>query len=101
MKEIQPQLKDEIVKVPEQKTELKFLGSNKPYRGHTLFKINISTSEIEVADFEVKAIPLKNAKLKNPPVRKKVIVEEGFYYISALNKKNALKKWQNVQKKNY
>lgn len=60
----------------------------KPHRGHTLFKVNKETLEITKADFTTLPMKGKKGVVKN----KKVIIEDGFFYIPALNKRNVRKK---------
>ena len=98
MKEIQPIDKDKvaIVKQQEQRTELKYLGSLRPKNGHTLFKVSRATGEISEASFEEIDVVYNQVNSKkdveNLRTKKKVIVEEGYFYVSALNKKNVLRK---------
>ena len=60
----------------------KKVGSLTPHAGHTLFEINHNTQQVVVAEF----IPSESGK-------KKVLVKEGCEYVSALNMKNAIKKY--------
>jgi len=95
MKEIQPQTKDKVVIVGEQEKKFQqvFLGSYKPYKGHKLWKVCKKTLEITEAEYEKLDLHIKD--LDKPLIgakKKKVIIEEGFLYIQALNKKNVLKK---------
>jgi hypothetical protein len=102
MKEIQPQIKDKVVIVGEQekKHQMEFIGSLKPYKGHTLFKVNKVTGEILEAEFEKLDLKINSLDKQHVnTVHRKVIVEAGFYYVSALNKKNVLKKFiKNLRK---
>jgi hypothetical protein len=83
----------------EQEKKEKLLQTIKPHRGHTLFKVNLKTNEISKAEFEKTDIEYMNAIGRNNVSRKKVIVEEGYYYVSALNKKNVIKKIKKIFKK--
>jgi hypothetical protein len=76
----------------EQEKKQKLLTTIKPHRGHTLFKVNTETMEISKAEFEKTDIDYLNVVNKNNVSKRKVIVEEGHVYISALNKKNVIKK---------
>lgn len=87
------QLKDTIKVVGEKEVEkkLKLLGSIRPKKGHTLFEINLKTLEMREAETEIQPVVFREGQSKFVPLRKKVVVKVGHTYISALNKKNALK----------
>lgn len=95
MKEITlDNFKDEVksVRHQEQKKQLKLLGSIRPKRGHTLFEVNLDTGDIipavkEPIDFVVGK--------KNSEKKSKVITKGNCIYISALNKRNVIKKINN------
>ena len=71
-------------------------------KGHTLFEISLSDFTINEAKYEEVNVELsrvgEKANYKN--IKRKVIQKENCIYISALNKQNALKKFQQ-QAKNY
>jgi len=95
MKELEIKTKDKVVITAQQekKYEHKLVRSIRPHKGHTLFKVCEKTGDISEAEFEKQDLQIKD--LSNPllgAVKKKVIIEEGFIYISALNKKNVIKK---------
>lgn len=77
-------------KEQESKT-LKKVATLRPQKGHTLFKVNKETLEISKAEFEQVEITFGEARDGKKP-RKKVITEDGFFYITALNVKNVKKK---------
>lgn len=93
--------KIEIVGQAEKKYELKKLQTIIPYKGHTLFEINLVTGEVSEAQFEKISVSMEEAiglnKLNNskirPGITKKVIVKKDCVCISALNKSNAIKKF--------
>ena len=87
--------KDKIVleKQAEQQKEEKLIGKISPKRGHTLFEINESTKEIKKAVFESQTITFEQAKSKFLTPSKKVLINKGCVYIPALNKRNAIKKF--------
>lgn len=87
MKETQTHLKDQTAEVYQKPVEKKLirLGSIIPKRGHTLFKINVETMEVSKADFNEVAVSFDGA------IKRKVVIEPGFDYVSALNAKNALR----------
>ncbi len=82
-----------------QQHELKFDGSIRPMEGHTLFEINTTTKEIKQAEFISHktidwnvAIDIINGK----PLERKVVQKRGCVYISALNKENALYRYNKL-----
>lgn len=83
----------EVQAVKPIKKEHKFMGSMKPQPGHTLFEINLITGVIVKAIFERKDISFEEAKTKNYVAKSKVVMKENCVYISALNEKNAMKKF--------
>lgn len=85
---IQPD-KTEIEAVKPIKKELKLLGTIRPHKGHTMYQLNLAAGEISEAVFEE-----ITASFKGGPVKRKLIVKQGFIYQSALNKKNAEKKFK-------
>jgi hypothetical protein len=74
----------------------------KIHRGHTLFEIDLEKFTIVEATYERTDVQLKRvgeaANLKE--VKNRVMQKPNCIYISALNKNNALKKFQK-QAKNY
>lgn len=80
-----------VVAEKQQEKKLKLVGRIQPHKGHTLFKVDRKTLEISKAKFEAVDITFEQAKERKKPT-KKVIVEEGFVYVSALNEKNVFKK---------
>ena len=75
----------------EKKVEYLFDKSIQPYNGHTLWEINVDTLDIDKAEFEdVNTTYVYNG---NNPVQKKLIKRKGFVYVSALNMRNAIKKF--------
>lgn len=65
------------------------IGTIRPHSGHTLFEINAVSGDIAPAEFEVStAVYSANSK---GLVRRKIVIKANCVYISALNKKNAIK----------
>lgn len=100
MKELQ--LKDkldkqEIVAPQEKQFEQVYIGSIKPHQGHTLFEINIKTGEIAKATFESTDVKWEDAVNGIISKKRKVIVKPDHTYISALNEKNAIKKFNKTK----
>ena len=81
------------------KTEYKLIGILKPHKGHTCYEMNLATKTIKPAVFEEvnTSYPLNapNARFKNPKavVKKKLIIQPDCIYCTALNTKNALKRF--------
>ncbi|MGG5486265.1 hypothetical protein [Gaetbulibacter sp. PBL-D1] len=107
--------KVENVRQVQQETSETLIGSKRIHKGHTLFEVNVKEQTIVEAQFEeCEASYEKAANIDKPkgfgvqtnrtgtlkrvildaiePSRKKVIKKENCIYISALNKKNLLKK---------
>jgi predicted nuclease with TOPRIM domain len=61
-----------------------------PYPGHTIWKINNETLEIEKAKF-INSVTF----FVGETPKKEILIVEGHTYISALSKKTALKKFKN------
>ena len=70
------------------KIEKEFISKIIPHSGHQVYEINNETLEISLANYEVKTFII--AQSHN---NKEIIIREGFSYVSALNIKNALKKF--------
>lgn len=73
------------------KTQVKYLGSIIPKKGHTCFEINMKTKEIAVAQFDDSISSYSKAVKGDYSIKKKIIIKENCIYISALNKMNAIK----------
>lgn len=65
----------------------KLIGQIIPHNGHSIFKINEETLEISEPKY------IQKSWIFNGENKPEVLVEEGFFYVSALNEKNALKKY--------
>ena len=91
---IQEVKEDKIEIVKQQVHELKkvFEGTFKPQKGHTLFELNLELGTIVVAEFdEVPALDFNEAVKGKITSQKKITKKPNCVYVSALNKKNALK----------
>jgi hypothetical protein len=61
---------------------------------HTLWEIEVNTLEVNKATYEERDIKVDLSKAMSVLTPKgKVIIKSGYAYVSALNKKNALKKY--------
>ena len=106
--------KDQVAEVKQVQQELKkeHVGTITPKRGHTLFEINLKERTIVPAEFEEQNVSFvaktekpkglgvltrtdgtKKVVLDKKPTYSKVLIrKKDCIYISALNKKNVLKK---------
>ncbi len=84
--------KVEIVGQAEKKYEVKKATIN-PYRGHSLFQFDLKNKTITVAEFEEQNIEFLKLDKAWSGVTKKVIIKPDCIYISALNQRNAEKKF--------
>jgi hypothetical protein len=71
----------------EARKEVKFLGTIRPHKGQSMWQLNLSSGEVSLAVYKEVSVDTKGN------VRKKLITEKGFMYCTALNKRNAYKKF--------
>lgn len=69
---------------------LERIGTFRPYKGHKIFKVNKET--LEISEAEITTIPIKTKEKGKKLSKKKIIAEDGYTYVSALNIKNVKKK---------
>ena len=82
----------EFVKQTNAETQKVYIGRSNPKRGHSLFEINIVLKTIELASFDKsEVVSFLDARKGMISVNKKVTTKDDCKYITALNKKNALK----------
>jgi|TARA_R110001583_G_scaffold101263_3_gene247695 hypothetical protein len=90
-KELQNNIKEKqeisLEKDVEKKAEL--VGRIFPHNNHQVFEINNKTLCIELAKFEY-----DNYVFNKGVINKKIVIHKDCSYVSALNKKNALKKFK-------
>lgn len=94
MKELSEKKIDKIENIKQVSIEKQtvFLGTAKPKKGHTMFEYNYKLKTIVKAEFdEVPAVKFTDAKLGIKSLSKKITKKTDCIYVSALNKKNALK----------
>ncbi len=78
----------EISVKQKKQVEHELIGKIIPHDGHKIWKINNDTNEVEEAKFS-------NATYHfGEEIKKEIIIQQGFTYVSALNIKNALKKFR-------
>lgn len=88
MKELDVKIQIEESVKQKKQVEHELIGKIIPYEGHTIWEINKETGAIERAKFS-------NATYNYIGENKKeIIVKQGHEYVSALNKKNALRKYK-------
>jgi len=87
MKELEVKPKDKLEISVQQKKQIekKLIGDIVPNNGHKIWKINEETMEVEEAKY------LNDAFIIGTENKKEILITNGFFYVSALNKKNALK----------
>jgi hypothetical protein len=73
----------------------KFVGSVTPSRGHRVYQLDTETGEITEAHVEGKLIELPNGRNE---IRKQIFIRDKFLYVSALNKRNAVKRFARMVK---
>ncbi len=84
--EINPKKNIELSVQQKKQVEHQLIGEIVPHQGHQIWQINIETLEVTLAKYS-------NATATfGMEVKKEIIKKVGFNYVSALNKKNALKK---------
>jgi hypothetical protein len=100
MKELEThsKVKEEIKAIKPIQKEKQLLATLKPQKGHRCFEINTATGEINEALFDRKNVHYRITGNISGFVKKELLVKEGCVYITALNKENALKKYQNSKK---
>ena len=72
-----------------QQKEKVLVGKIIPHVGHKVWEINDKTLDIKIAEYETQTFYIGQSH-HNP----EIIVRSGYSYVSALNPKNALKKYK-------
>jgi len=94
MKELKKKESDKIENVRQVSVEKKtvFLGTAHPKKGHTMFEVNHKLKTIEVAEFDIsKTLEYHDVKRGIKKAPKSITKKPDCIYVSALNKKNALR----------
>jgi hypothetical protein len=86
--ELKNETKIEISVKQKKQVEHELIGKIIPHEGHIIWQINKETLEIEKAKFSNANYHLGGEN------KKKVMTKDGYAYVSALNKKNALRKYK-------
>lgn len=105
MKELSKKTKEEtaIVKQAEINKGMKFMGSQRIQKGHTMWQYNLDTGELSVAKMEAEAVMMPERDgfmgIRIPAgivTKTKVVTKENCQYFPALNRKNAIKKLNKI-----
>lgn len=90
--------KDQIEEVKQTKVEHqhKFLKRERYYNGHKCFEYNTKTKELKEALFEEEVVKFTDAMQGNVSTSKKVVINVDSLYVTALNRKNAIKKFKKI-----
>ena len=94
MKELEQKKSDKIENIKQVSIEKQtvYLGTARPKKGHTMFEVNYKLNTIEVAKFdELPAAKFQDWQKGSVTASKKITKKIDCIYVSALNKKNALK----------
>lgn len=91
MKELDLDIKTRVELSVKQKKQIEYelIGHIIPHEGHVIWQINKETLQIERAKFSNATYVFGGEN------KKEIIIKDGYAYVSALNKKNALKKYKN------
>ncbi len=89
MRELEQNLKvkTELSVKQKKQVEHELISCIVPHEGHVIWQINKETLEVDKAKFANASYHIGGDN------KKEIIVKDGFCYVSALNKKNALKKY--------
>jgi len=87
MKELELKEKIDVSVKKQKQVEHQLIGKIIPHENHSMWEINNETHEVKKAQYSNTTY---QAFAKN---QKEIIVKKGFSYVSALNKKNALKQF--------
>ena len=91
--ELTTKIKDKVdASVLAHQKEVKLLASLRPPLGHSVFELNLETLEIKFAEFKSVSVPFKRDMFVRE-IRKELHVRPNCVYVSALNVKNAKRKF--------
>jgi hypothetical protein len=100
MKETLQHHKDEIRQVAEipAETQQVFQGNQRLQRGHKCWKIDGKTFDVKEAKYETTAVIFDDVVDRVAAPQRRVVMEKGYWYVLALNPRNALRKLNNMIK---
>jgi hypothetical protein len=82
------------------KKEVKLISRITPKPGHTCFELNLKTGDVSIAEYDTLIVDQSKIVKGQVVTRRKLIAKANCIYISALNQKNAEKKFQQAFDKN-
>lgn len=88
MKELDAKIRIEESVKQKKQVEHELIGKIIPHEGHTIWEINKETGAIKKAKFSNATYNFMGEN------KKEIIVKQGYEYVSALNRKNALRKYK-------
>lgn len=84
-----------VIKQPEVKIQQNHVGTLHPHKGHKVFEFEIESctvAEVSISYSEV----VVNKNYTSSSKKKSIDVKENCFYLTALNKKNAIKKLRKI-----
>jgi hypothetical protein len=96
MKDFELHLKEDETELITQHLKRKKFQSLKPQAGHSCFELDLISGEISLVDYAEINKDFITANNGDNAVHKKVITKETCLYTTALNKKNAEKKFVKI-----
>lgn len=90
--------KQKVSIVSELRKEKKFLGTINPKPGHAVWEFDMINRAVNEAKYEETVAVFPIQKVRRTGLKRKLLMKEGCMYVSALNKENAIKKfnrWSN------
>lgn len=91
MKELELTSKEKTELIVEQHKQIRRVDRIVPHPGHSIFEVNCITGEVKKVEYARGNVVI-DPKGKPRTTPGKLIVNKDCYYVSALNKKNAIKK---------
>lgn len=85
-------VKSEVVQQKQQEKQFVLVHRIHPHSGHKCFEYNTVTKEIRLADFKEESVSFEAAQRGEIAPKRTVVIKENCVYVTALNKRNALKK---------
>lgn len=97
MKELEIKQPDKLsVGITQQQTKQKKFDTLRPKPGHTCYELDLATGNIQPSKFESINVDYISAKEGSKDLNKKIITKDTCLYVTALNKKNADKKFAQI-----
>lgn len=96
MKELEEKVKVEEIANKQQEHKEVFIGNALLKRGHKCWEYNCVTHEITPAQFEITAVSFVEAQKGLMVGTRKVVMKKDCLYFNGLNKKSAIKQYNNL-----